>query len=145
MREEFYDRANYIFIQIHNGVEMIIEQKDIDFLTVLINKDGVTNYPHAYLQEILEQTRIFHYLMAVKIIKNEPIPELVEISEKLDKILTDRQPTTSQDFTDKKKWFITEQLLPDYLAPYSRVRHDLEIDQKYREISSDGLVWLSID
>ncbi|MBK6914504.1 MAG: hypothetical protein IPH11_12965 [Ignavibacteriales bacterium] len=73
MRKEFHDRANYIFIQIHNGVEMIIEQKDIDFLTVLINKDGVTNYPHAYLQEILKQTRIFHYLMAVKVIKNEPI------------------------------------------------------------------------
>jgi hypothetical protein len=57
---------------------MIIEQADIRF---------DDKYPQAYLREVLRQAEIFHYLMAIKILKNEPIPELKEISEKLTKLL----------------------------------------------------------
>ena len=75
---------------------MIIEKKDIELLIQLAGINEDPHYPRLYLYEVLKQAEIFHYLMAIKIIKNEPIPELKEISEKLEKLLID-----SMEYCDK--------------------------------------------
>ena len=66
---------------------MTIEKKDIGLLRMLSNTLDNTMVPDAYVHEILKQTEIFHFMMAAKIINHEPIPELKEISEKLDKFM----------------------------------------------------------
>lgn len=62
---------------------MIIEQKDVEILSMLVDK---SKYSDGFLDALLCKTDIFHYLIAAKIIDNNiQIPDLQEIYNYIDK------------------------------------------------------------
>ncbi|MDD5353276.1 MAG: hypothetical protein PHS93_08970 [Candidatus Omnitrophica bacterium] len=66
---------------------MIIEEKDISILWMLADVLNSDKHTHDDLRILLEQTTIFHYLAAAKIINNDlKTPDLQEIFDKLNKV-----------------------------------------------------------
>lgn len=67
-------------------------KEEIDFVKALLDDEGSNFYTSLLVSETLKQTKIFHLLTAIKVLRLKDgeeinLPELDEIKEMLDKIL----------------------------------------------------------
>lgn len=66
-------------------------KEEIDFIRILLNDEGSNFWTNLMIAETLKQTKIFHYLTAIKILKMKngeeiKLPELDEIKTMLEKM-----------------------------------------------------------